>query len=257
MNPHVIEAANVSRAWLKAIQYLLDCGGECFNLVAHIKRPTELDPPIHSAYRRLISGHGLLTLKQVTYTIFPRSLYLSSGRNGDKLFETYNRSNGVYERLQRKYKRRFGWGSYFRRMTCYPASGGPRNQLKDIIDMLQCRARICKGAYTISIQVPGVDGRRTRGGPCLNYIALQLDSPRVLNMLAVYRSHDFIERAYGNYLGLAHLMEFLCEQIDYSMGTLTCLSSRASIGNLGGRASWPTISELRAFVGDLDCHEDV
>lgn len=68
-----VEEDNVSIAWLRAIQHLVDCGGECFNLMVSIGNPTRTEPTIHTAYEQLLSNHGLLTLKQVEYTIFPRS----------------------------------------------------------------------------------------------------------------------------------------------------------------------------------------
>jgi thymidylate synthase len=251
-----IESPNISIAWLNALEYLLNNGGKCFNLMVIIDNPTQIEPLIHTAYEQMLSDYALLTLKQVTYTIFPKSLYIGVRRNPDKLFERYNRSCGIYDRLSRRYKRKFGWGSYFRRMTYYPIAdnyGHPIhvNQLKDIIIMLQNRIRTYKAAYTISIQIPGVDGKKTIGGPCLNFIALQLINPHVLNMLAVYRSHDFIQRAYGNYLGLGYLMEFLCDQTRYKLGKLSCLSSHASIANLAGASCWPTIAQLRIFLNNM------
>ena len=255
-NVFTIEEDNVSVGWLRAIEHLVDCGGECFNLMVSIKNPTQTEPTIHTAYEQLLSNHALLTLKQVKYTIFPRSLYLQVSKDPNRLFERYNRAGGVYDRLRRRYSRKFGWGSYFRRMTCYPVLdeyGNTTivNQLGEIIHMLQDRARTYKAAYTISIQIPGTDGRRIMGGPCLNYVALQLASPRVLNALAVYRNHDFIQRTYGNYLGLGYVMEFICDQTGYSMGRLNCLSSHASIANIAGADSWPSTTEIRSIIQSL------
>ena len=78
--------------------------------MASIENPLDLQPSIHEAYEQLVSHHGLLTLKQVTYTIFPHSLYLHVSRDSDKLFDRYNRSGGIYDRLSRRYGRKFGWG---------------------------------------------------------------------------------------------------------------------------------------------------
>lgn len=252
-DPVIVSAPNASVAWLRGVTSLLDRGGECFNLAVQVANPLEVDRSIHQAYEDLQSRHGLLSLKQVIYTIFPQSLYRQVKRDPGKLFETYNRRNGVFDRLRRRYGPRFGWGSYFRRMTCYPAvdNSGRRmtiNQLGAIIEMLRDRERVYKAAYTITIQIPGTDGRRTIGGPCLSYLALQLESPKVLNLLAIYRNHDFIQRAYGNYLGLGHVMSFLCEHTDYTVGSLTCVSSHASIRNLSGRGSWPGTPEIRQLI---------
>lgn len=252
-----VEEDNVSVAWLKAVEHLASCGGECSNLMVSIGNPIRTEQTIHNAYEQLLTNHNLLTLKQVEYTIFPRSLYLKVNRDPDRLFEMYNRPGGAYERLKRRYGKKFGWGSYFKRMTCYPMSnenGGITNinQLAELIQMLNQRARTYKAAYTILIQIPGIDSRRIMGGPCLNYIALQLESSLVLNALAVYRNHDFIQRAYGNYLGLGCLMEFLCDQTGYSMGRLNCLSSHASFRNIAGAASWPSGTEIRSMIQSLE-----
>jgi len=255
-NIFTVEEDNVSVAWLRAVEHLVDCSSERFNLMVSIRNPTQTELTIHTAYEQLLSNHGLLTLKQVKYTIFPYSLYVQVNKDPDRLFERYNRVGGVYDRLRRRYTRKFGWGSYFRRMTYYPMLdeyGNTRivNQLGEIIQMLQDRTRVYKAAYTISLQIPGTNGRRIMGGPCLNYLALQLTSPRVLNALAVYRNHDFIQRAYGNYLGLGYVMEFICDQTGYSMGKLNCLSSHASVANIAGSDSWPSISEIRSIIQSL------
>lgn len=254
--PFVIEAPNTSVAWGKAVEHLLACGGECFNLMVGITYPLQVDPSIDRMYTQLLADYGLLSVKQVSYLVFPRSLYLKVGKNAERLFETYNRTGGVFERLKHRYPSKAGWGTYFRRMTSYPQrdphySAPTTNQLKNIIDMLSSRTRNYRSAYTISIQVPGQDGRRTRGGPCLNYVALQLEDSRVLNMLAVYRNHDFVQRAYGNYLSLGYLMEFLCDQSGYTLGKLTCVSSHASVTNLAGANGWPTKGQLRSFIDSV------
>jgi thymidylate synthase len=102
-------------------------------------------------------------------------------------------------------------------------------------------------AYTIVVVRPK-DSHRPRGGPCLNYIALQLgrdSGSRTLSLLAVYRNHDFVQRALGNYIGLADLQAFLADQSGYGLGTLTCVSSRASLNGDGGpRGTWPSREEL-------------
>ena len=48
-------------------------------------------------------------------------------------------------------------------------------------------------------------------------------------MLAVYRNHDFLERAYGNYWGLCNLTGFLAPEVDATPGPITCVSSHAYV----------------------------
>jgi len=58
---------------------------------------------------------------------------------------------------------------------------------------------------------------------------MEPSKPRTISLLAVYRNHDIVERAYGNYLGLGQLLAFLCTETGSSAGQLTCLSSHAYI----------------------------
>jgi hypothetical protein len=48
-------------------------------------------------------------------------------------------------------------------------------------------------------------------------------------MTAYYRSHYFIERAYGNYLGLSRLQAFIAEAAGISPGPLICISGHARL----------------------------
>ena len=117
-------------------------------------------------------------------------------------------------------------------MTCYETKPGEiQNQLKNIIEAIRTRANVSTAAYTIVIQKPGGETIKPLGGPCLNYIAVQLErsNPVQLGLLAVYRNHDFLERAYGNYWGLCNLMCFLAKETGTSAGPLTCISSSAYV----------------------------
>jgi thymidylate synthase len=249
---YCISGKNVSNAWIEAVDYLIN-NGDCNNLMVSIDKPLETEEPIHTEYNQLLANYDLRTLKQVTYTVFPESVYQQANKNRHKLFDQYNRPKGIYDRLLHQYKSKFGWGSYFRRMTHYPIVENGQyiylNQLEDIITMLNERPNVYKAAYSIVIPIPGKDCRRVMGGPCLHYITLQLSKPRTLNFLAVYRNHDFIQRAYGNYISLGYLMDFICNQTGYTMGKLHCLSSNASIANLGGARHWPSIREIRGLIG--------
>lgn len=55
------------------------------------------------------------------------------------------------------------------------------------------------------------------------------DSCMNLGLLAVYRNHDFLERAYGNYWGLCNLLNFIANEVGATPGPLTCVSSHAYV----------------------------
>jgi len=183
-------------------------------------------------------SEGVLPPKDVAYTIFPHGLY--QHRNGDELFTAYNKPGGFYARVKT------GWGTYFRRMTSYKGANGRVNQLGNIIAAVRDRQNLSKAAYTIVIQHPGGETMRPLGGPCLNYIAVQAEpgedgQPPTIGLLAVYRNHDFLERAYGNYWGLCNLLMFLAKEVKGIPGPLTCVSSHAYVA--GKKTALKTLVE--------------
>lgn len=137
-------------------------------------------------------------------------------------------------------------GTYFRRMTHYDGGGAPVNQLENIISALTTRENVTKAALTVVIQKPGSETTRPLGGPCLNYLAIQAErnEQTTLGMLAVYRNHDFLQKAYGNYWGLCNLLCFLAKETNTIAGPLTCVSSHAYVEGKQRRA-------LRRFLEGL------
>jgi len=217
-------------AWLEVVKQLIASGWEVRNLIAQIKNPTVLDHTFHQKMEIYARAQRILRPKQVAYTIFPHGLYRHTGTATD-LFAAYNRPRGLFERLHRI---KPGWGTYFRRMTKYEGANGTVNQLQRIITAIRDREYLSKAAYTVLIQKPGGETVRPLGGPCLNYIAVQTEQgqagrPLTLALLAVYRNHDFLERAYGNYWGLCNLLMFLAKEVGGLPGPLTCVSSHAYV----------------------------
>lgn len=215
-------------AWLEVVKHLSENHWKLRNLVVQIENPTLLCNDFHNKVYDFTKQVAILGPKDVAYTIFPHNLYK---RKNDchKLCESYNRPNGLFSRIQH---RKSTWGSYFRRMSHYETKSGTiQNQLKNIIHAINTRKSISTAAYTIVIQKPGGETIKPLGGPCLNYIAVQLEptEPMQLGLLAVYRNHEFLERAYGNYWGLCNLLSFLAKETGASCGPLTCISSKAYV----------------------------
>jgi len=213
-------------AWLKATRRLMASHWELRNLIVHIRNPCILVETFHYGMEAFATAQGILGPKHVAYTIFPHGL--SRGKDAAGLFSAYNKRQGFFGRVKT------GWGTYFRRMTNYEGTNGTVNQLGNIIAAIRDRENISKAAYTIVIQHPGGETVRPLGGPCLNYLAVQAepaqtDQPMTLGLLAVYRNHDFLERAYGNYWGLCNLTGFLAREVDARPGPITCVSSHAYV----------------------------
>jgi thymidylate synthase len=225
--PNLIEAENISKAWLEALNYLLnECKKEyCTNLMVHIKNPLELDEQIDRLYLRFCKENDLTNQYKVATFIFPQKLYHLYGDARDKIYAKQKKIHKVVKGP---------WGSYFDQMVAWKGSKNdePFNQVEKIIQLINSRERTYKAAYTIQITNPKFHSNYVIGGPCLRYITLQLNQKnKEMSFLALYRNHDFARRAYGNYIGLGNLLNFMANQTGFRVDTLTCVSSNAYIEN--------------------------
>jgi thymidylate synthase len=120
-------------------------------------------------------------------------------------------------------------------MISYPTPIGDIDQLGGIIDNINDRSINYGASYIIIIPCPNKDLNKIMGAPCLNYITIQTekipnpDNKKIINMLAVYRNHDFTRKAYGNYFGLSNLLKYIAHETNSQIGTLTCVSSHAFV----------------------------
>lgn len=230
INPPVtIVTDGFQSAWLEVVNNLMASQWELRNLVVQIRNPSLIDEGLNDSVTDFARTEKLLAPKHVAYTIFPQGLY-GGNRDANAVFTSYNRKDGIYDRLHR---RKPDWGTYFRRMTYYMTPNGVVNQLGKIINAIRDRENLSKAAYTMIIQKPGGETVRPLGGPCLNYVAVQAEpgQPLCLGLLAVYRNHDFLERAYGNYWGLCNLLVFMAREVGGTPGPLTCVSSHAYVSD--------------------------
>ncbi|MDF2545781.1 MAG: hypothetical protein K0R93_679 [Anaerosolibacter sp.] len=220
---YLIQSRDISSAWLEATRYILaERASECNNLLVEIEDPLNATSSIQDAYCAFCESMEIKRFSVPAATIFPRNAYIRTRQDRPRLYETYER------RLHDILKGR--WGCYFGQMINWNSGDSISiNQIENIINRINSRTRIHKAAYTIQITDPHKHSGYVRGGPCLQYILLQLSNERVMDMLAVYRSHDFAVKAYGNYVGLGHLLEFICNETNFTVGKLACISSHAYI----------------------------
>lgn len=225
--PTVITAHSFQAAWAQAVVGLKSSNWTTWNLVVQIDSPSVMDSSIQDRAIEFAKCHELITPVQVAHTIFPYKYY-KSGINRERLYKKYWR----YFKFTRTQPHR-GWGTYFERMIRYAPTGDNAqavDQLATIIDSIKGRRSNYGAAYTIVIPYPQKDSRRIIGAPCLNYLTVQVETVgrgKRVSLLAVYRNHDFLERAYGNYLGLCKLLEYIAAETNSEVGSLTCISSHA------------------------------
>lgn len=230
--PIIITAHSFQEAWAQAVTKLESNSWQTWNLVVQINAPSIMNTDVQNSAMQFAKRHKLITPVQVAHTIFPYKFY-KPGTSRDRLYQLYWR----YFKFTRS-QAHSGWGTYFERMIRYAPDGDFNkavDQLSTIIDAINGRIVNYGSAYTMVILYPQKDVKRKMGAPCLNYLTVQVETlpegKKRINLLAVYRNHDFLERAYGNYLGLCKLLEYIASETNSEVGCLTCISSHAYVPN--------------------------
>ncbi len=227
--PQIIVEEDFSLAWAKALRTLKNNSWDIWNLVVTIKNPDLENVSAIDKLTNFAKSKNLIHPEQVLHTIFPQRIYKKVNK-GDrkKFYKWYN----VYYNDTRKMPHS-NWGTYFKRMINYRTSDGYNyDQLGNIIDHINSRKNNHGASNIIFVPQIGKDSNRTMGAPCLNYITVQIESNegnRTVSLLAIYRNHDFRERAFGNYWGLCKLLKYICIETDSSIGAITCISSHAYV----------------------------
>lgn len=241
-----IVAETISEAWLDAVQLVhTEPGRKMVHLLARITRPPSERTKIRDAAQGLIndwnSRHPTKEMPHIETTrntIFPAAWARRQPEPSD-LAEYYRER---YEELRRY--RNNERGTYFGRIVAYPREGGYGDQLTDTVRKLrdEIRGRSPKSSrYEINIFAEHVD-RNPMSFPCLAHLSFHLHG-RQLHLQAVYRNEVLVGRAYGNYLGLAQLQEYVAGACDLKIGELLLTINHIE---LDGRAG--AVGELlRAF----------
>jgi hypothetical protein len=237
------------RAWLAAAEHLADAPSQTeYNLVIEIENSTVHDTSDHrvrQVVEDFLIARGSHPIATVAGTIFPAAEYRDHGAHG--VYELY--PTEIYPNI------RLGpgdWGRYAYRLVRWKTPDGRTiNPLETVVDkikqqlgngrrMRQCyELSLTDSGIDLPLYDPTVDAGRTRGGPCLSHISLKIGQSDILYLTAVYRSHTYVARALGNFIGLAALQAFVCVETGLEPGPLVCLSTYARL-ETGDDGSWST-----------------
>ncbi len=228
-----VEGATTTEAWLTALEYLSTrLTREEFGLIVDIPNPAPepADWCVVANLNELLHQRGLQDTTAVANTLFPQGL----AKTSDSRDSLYRRYRGILRYLRRNPKNRKG--TYFERLVDYPGTNGagPVNQIERIIGDLRVEVSHRQNAhgalrhiYEAPILVPAKD-HRPRGFPCLAHLSFHLDHDK-LRLTAVYRNQYYVQKALGNFLGLAALQHFVANEAGLKPGTLSVHACHAEV----------------------------
>lgn len=239
---HLVVGNDMSTAWARALSLLVDAGGAAVNLNVVFDADGDEEVVLRERLDGLLRERGKEKVETVANTIFPSGLYADHLEN-DAALHLYR----MYEVAMEMHHRRKpnDRDTYFNRLIAYPVKDGAFNQLDYVITRLRKQMTVGSpnsSAYEMGLSDPTVGelvagaelrvqapkkDRNMYGFPCMSHISLTLERPR-LHLTAVYRNQTFVERAYGNYLGLSRLLRFMCREIGCDLGEIQCTATHAS-----------------------------
>lgn len=225
----------ISDAWLLGTKTLLAAGGDAFSSILHVEQPAKPTPeeaPARALLDAFLSKHGMQDTQTVASTIFPDAI--AAGRTADELYSHYE--TRTFPRLRRVHSN--ARGTYFHRLIHLEATTNGtivvRNPLDECIRKMRAELRrrgTLRSAYELAIYRPEDDASVRMGFPCLSHISLKVDLvEQHIHLSAVYRNQTYVERAYGNLLGLSRLQGFIAHEVGLGTGELVCHATHAELG---------------------------
>lgn len=257
MSIYIEPATNLSEAWLRTLEHVVDAGGHAVNVITTITDPlTPEDQTIRSALDEVLSverkGLRVQPVETVAGTIFPYDIYADTeltftpDMGKDALAKLDASATDLYTCYLDMLPilttdRANNHGTYFGRMVSWPGkTGGGTNQLADRITRFRRAHKANVGQRNLEdiavageaellatlpsedpagLQVYAANDRRERGFPCLVHVDLTLFRHRI-SVAATYRHQYLVTKAYGNLLGLSRLLGFLAQQTGFEVGEL-------------------------------------
>jgi len=241
----IIHATNVSDAWVNIFNLLMAPGGHIGPIVLELEvkdgAVTEV-PAIRKLLDEEMLKHEKFSIEMTSFLIFPWKLWNKLGRPDlNRFTDLYIKK--VFPSLKRRGPKHNSRGTYFQRMiqfsgineTVKGRSDKEVNQLLRVLEIWE-KAEL-KGthprhsALQVTIFDPAKDhhGAAQCGFPCLQQVSFTYHE-NILIIGAYYPTQYLFDRAYGNYLGLCHLGQFMAKQMGLIFSGLNCYIGSCHLG---------------------------
>ncbi|SOD30352.1 hypothetical protein SAMN05518800_5959 [Variovorax sp. YR752] len=221
MTVHVINEVTALDAWKAGARLLLQEHGEVCNLITTISKPCSLEQQWLVTHSPRIVKVTADDSRDVANTLFPEKIH----RRFTDRSALYERYLAAHDRAHGRSTGRHAWGTYFERLIRFPPSGV--NQLERAIEKLNTWPQRNTTGLVFHLSSPTVDAPRTRGGPCWHFGEILWNADESLDLVVVYRNHDYFNKVLGNFAGLGRLLNFICDASGKNPGKLICHSVHA------------------------------
>jgi thymidylate synthase len=243
----IIEEANISHAWRKLFHHSIEAPTDSLSPVMLTTRGVSVDAinedlNIRTILDKALHDNGHSSVDTVANTLFPKTLW-NRALPRQRLYERY------LDFAWRRVRKCSGnvRGTYFQRFIAYDLNVTQPikdqkavNQLEHVIDTWKTHENHRHSALQLSVFDPTRDHRHNRqlGFPCLHQVAFTpagTNGKDGLSVTGFYATQTLFEKAYGNYVGLCRLGQFVAHELGLSFIRMTCLT--ALLKPTGGKKS--------------------
>jgi thymidylate synthase len=218
--PLLIEETNLSIAWTKVLKNIIEQSGkEISPLLLSLTEFNDF-PETQKILDLSLKSNGMATVKTVSETIFPDSLYRYCGKDRFKLYKEYSNNLHRIKKIDKSNRN----GTYFERLIAFDGVNAPINQLEIIISSLESVKIKRRSKLQASIFNPVTDHTNLpfQGFPCLQHVTFYKSEDNGLIMNGFYAIQYVYRRAYGNWLGLINLGKFIANELGIEFERLNC-----------------------------------
>jgi hypothetical protein len=225
--PLVVKGENAVDAWQQGCGHLsAEPSHMLRNVITEIEDPVVVEPQWYNRFDPKAVGapDRLSVVAKVLFPDLPR-------KPNETRQQFYDRCDKMLSRALRLNRLHSSWGgTYFQRLRSLDGSEDQIERAIRVLSEWEVRAETAIVAHTSS---PTIDGLRKRGSPCLQYIEILWRDGGLLDLVAVYRNHDFLNKALGNFIGLGRLLNFIATETEKTPGRVICHSVRAYTTEIG------------------------
>ncbi|MFB8788906.1 MAG: thymidylate synthase [Potamolinea sp.] len=255
-SPLLIDETNLSYAWAKAFLHIIDNPGkEISPLVVSITGFTDGKPQenkdIRQSLDKCLADNGEQKIDTVANTIFPHSLWRPSKDKRKELFERYLK---IFPRIKAVELNKNRRGIYFERLIAFEPKKPDQpkiNQLEFIISEYHKgkenpkRSGVRRSMFQASIFDPREDHISTPylPFPCLQHVSF-VPQGETLTLNAFYATQQLLNKAYGNYLGLCRLGNFMAHEMELTFSRMNCFVGVAKLEHIGKEKNIPKKSPI-------------
>lgn len=264
----VLEAERFVPVWLDAVRYLEHQGRRARNIVLEVANPTTVtaqDKKVIDKVDAALRGNLKLKLsvQTVAGTLFPQAMYRRHGADGlSERFMT----------IMKRERKPGTWGTYAMRLmerrgrdpnTTFSPIGqvvkklknaaGDGNAYQSVYEVSPHVADDLDGDDLVyACELPTFDSMIDGNGkisnmPCLSHLSFKLTGKSTVDLIAIYRSHWYLQRTLGNLLGLSQLLSFVAKEAGVQVGSLTCISTDAYLDY----ETWGGVGKGKAVIASL------